>query len=383
MRIDILGVGFDNLTMTEAVARGCELLAGEGAHYVVTPNPEIVETCRADAEAMAAVNGADLVLPDGIGVIYGAKLLGTPLKSRVPGIEFGTAMLAHCAETGKKVFLFGAKPGVAEQAAKNLCEKLPGLQIAGTHDGYFTDAESDAIAAEIRTSGADMALVCLGAPKQEKWMAQYGAATMRLHIMFIGDFEKAVTWSNEAVKGSKRFLDRCFNLQDIATAEETISAKNESIVHKTIKKVTQDIDELKMNTAIAAMMTMVNELYANGCSKGDVEMLCLLLSPFAPHMVEEMWENMGFAAKYGKMAMQMPWPTHDEAKTVDSHVEMAVQVNGKLKGTVTVPMDSDEAAVVAAAMDTDKVKKAVEGMSVVKTIHVKNKLVNLIVKPAR
>ena len=214
-------------------------------------------------------------------------------------------------------------------------------------------------------------------------VAQYGADTMRLHIMFIGDFEKAVTWSNEAVKGSKRFLDRCFNLQDIATAEETISAKNESIVHKTIKKVTQDIDELKMNTAIAAMMTMVNELYANGCSKGDVEMLCLLLSPFAPHMVEEMWENMGFAAKYGKMAMQMPWPTHDEAKTVDSHVEMAVQVNGKLKGTVTVPMDSDEAAVVAAAMDTDKVKKAVEGMSVVKTIHVKNKLVNLIVKPAR
>ena len=214
-------------------------------------------------------------------------------------------------------------------------------------------------------------------------VAQYGADTMRLHIMFIGDFEKAVTWSNEAVKGSKRFLDRCFNLQDIATAEETISAKNESIVHKTIKKVTQVIDELKMNTAIAAMMTMVNELYANGCSKGDVEMLCLLLSPFAPHMVEEMWENMGFAAKYGKMAMQMPWPTHDEAKTVDSHVEMAVQVNGKLKGTVTVPMDSDEAAVVAAAMDTDKVKKAVEGMSVVKTIHVKNKLVNLIVKPAR
>ena len=214
-------------------------------------------------------------------------------------------------------------------------------------------------------------------------VAQYGADTMRLHIMFIGDFEKAVTWSNEAVKGSKRFLDRCFNLQDIATAEETISAKNESIVHKTIKKVTQDINELKMNTAIAAMMTMVNELYANGCSKGDVEMLCLLLSPFAPHMVEEMWENMGFAAKYGKMAMQMPWPTHDEAKTVDSHVEMAVQVNGKLKGTVTVPMDSDEAAVVAAAMDTDKVKKAVEGLSVVKTIHVKNKLVNLIVQPAR
>ena len=214
-------------------------------------------------------------------------------------------------------------------------------------------------------------------------VAQYGADTMRLHIMFIGDFEKAVSWSNEAVKGSKRFLDRCFNLQDIATDETSISAKNESIVHKTIKKVTQDIDELKMNTAIAAMMAMVNEFYANGCSKGDVEMLCLLLSPFAPHMVEEMWENMGFAAKYGKMAMQMEWPAHDESKTVDSHVEMAVQVNGKLKGTVTVPMDSAESDVVAAAMENEKVKKSVEGMNVVKTILVKNKLVNLIVKPAK
>ena len=213
-------------------------------------------------------------------------------------------------------------------------------------------------------------------------VAQYGADTMRLHIMFIGDFEKAVSWSNEAVKGSKRFLDRCFNLQDIA-AEEGVSAKNESIVHKTIKKVTQDIDELKMNTAIAAMMTMVNEFYANGCSKGDVEMLCLLLSPFAPHMVEEMWENMGFAAKYGKMAMQMDWPAHDEAKTVDSHVEMAVQVNGKLKGTVTVPMDSDEAAVLEAVKSVEKVQKATKGMSVVKTILVKNKLINLIVKPAK
>ncbi len=214
-------------------------------------------------------------------------------------------------------------------------------------------------------------------------VAQYGADTMRLHIMFIGDFEKAVSWSNEAVKGSKRFLDRCFNLQDIATDETSISARNESIVHKTIKKVTQDIDELKMNTAIAAMMAMVNEFYANGCSKGDVEMLCLLLSPFAPHMVEEMWENMGFAAKYGKMAMQMDWPAHDESKTVDSHVEMAVQVNGKLKGTVTVPMDSAESDVVAAAMENEKVKKSVEGMNVVKTILVKNKLVNLIVKPAK
>ena len=209
---------------------------------------------------------------------------------------------------------------------------------------------------------------------------QYGADTMRLHIMFIGDFEKAVSWSNEAVKGSKRFLDRCFNLQDMATDDENISAKNESILHKTIKKVTQDIDELKMNTAIAAMMTMVNEFYANGCSKGDVRALCLLLSPFAPHMVEEMWENMGFAAKEGKMAMQMPWPEYDEAKTVDATREMAVQVNGKLKSTITVPSDSEDSVVIDAACADDKVKRLMEGKQLVKTIVVKNKLINLIIK---
>ena len=211
-------------------------------------------------------------------------------------------------------------------------------------------------------------------------VAQYGADTMRLHIMFIGDFEKAVSWSNEAVKGSKRFLDRCFNLQDMATDDENISAKNESIVHKTIKKVTQDIDELKMNTAIAAMMTMVNEFYANGCSKGDVRALCLLLSPFAPHMVEEMWENMGFAAKEGKMAMQMPWPEYDEAKTVDATREMAVQVNGKLKSTITVPSDSEDSGVIDAACADEKVKRLMEGKQLVKTIVVKNKLINLIIK---
>ncbi|NLU25308.1 MAG: leucine--tRNA ligase [Clostridiales bacterium] len=212
---------------------------------------------------------------------------------------------------------------------------------------------------------------------------QYGADTMRLHIMFIGDFEKSVSWSNEAVKGSKRFLDRCWNLMDMATKETAISPENEAIVHKTIRKVTSDIDDLKMNTAIAALMTMVNEFYANGLSRGDLEQLLLLLSPFAPHMVEEMWELEGFAKKYGKMAMQMNWPSYDEAKTVDAHVEMAVQINGKLKGTVTMKTDSGEAAVVAAAMALEKVKKATEGMTVVKTILVKNKLVNLIVKPAK
>ena len=210
----------------------------------------------------------------------------------------------------------------------------------------------------------------------------YGADTMRLYIMFIGDFEKVATWSDDAVKGCKRFLDRVWNLADQMTEEEGVSEKNAPIVHKTIKKVTDDIDTLKMNTAIAALMAMVNEFYSNGVSRGDFEALLLMLSPFAPHVVEELWEQKGFAAKHdGKMAMQCAWPEYDESKTVASSVEMAVQVGGKLKGTITVPVDSDQESVVEAAKANEKVAKAIAGMQIVKVIHVKNKLVNLIVKP--
>ena len=210
----------------------------------------------------------------------------------------------------------------------------------------------------------------------------YGADTMRLYIMFIGDFEKVATWSDDAVKGCKRFLDRVWNLADQVTEEEGVSEKNAPIVHKTIKKVTDDIDTLKMNTAIAALMAMVNEFYSNGVSRGDFEALLLMLSPFAPHMVEELWEQKGFAAKHdGKMAMQCDWPVYDESKTVASTAEMAVQVGGKFKGTIIVPMDSNQDTVVEAAKANEKVAKAIAGMQIVKVIHVKNKLVNLIVKP--
>ena len=210
----------------------------------------------------------------------------------------------------------------------------------------------------------------------------YGADTMRLYIMFIGDFEKVATWSDDAVKGCKRFLDRVWNLADQVTEEDGVSEKNAPIVHKTIKKVTDDIDTLKMNTAIAALMAMVNEFYSNGVSRGDFEALLLMLSPFAPHVVEELWEQKGFAAKHeGKMAMQCAWPEYDESKTVASSVEMAVQVSGKFKGTIIVPVDSDQDTVVEAAKASEKVAKAIAGMQIVKVIHVKNKLVNLIVKP--
>lgn len=175
MRTDILGVGFDNVTMEQAVAEAVRLMNTEGAHYVVTPNPEIVETCCKDAEAMDAVRTADLVIPDGIGVIYGSRILGTPLKERVPGIELAQNLMAEMAKSGKTLFLLGSKPGTAEEAARRLKESYSGLQVVGTHDGYFK--EDEPVVREIRASGADVVFVCLGAPKQEKWMRKHGAAT--------------------------------------------------------------------------------------------------------------------------------------------------------------------------------------------------------------
>lgn len=175
MRVDVLGVGFDNVTMDEAVARGMELVCGEGTHYVVTPNPEIVEVCRENPAARDAVNGADLVLPDGVGVVKGAAMLGTPLKEKTPGIEFAAGLMGKMAQQGKSLYLLGAKPGVAELAGQRLIQRYPGLRIAGTHDGYFK--EDGPVVDAIRQSGADVVFVCLGAPKQELWMAKNGPAT--------------------------------------------------------------------------------------------------------------------------------------------------------------------------------------------------------------
>lgn len=175
MKVDVLGVQFDNLTPEEAVARGIELMNEGGFHYVVTPNPEFVLAAEKDEEFRAVLNGAHLVIPDGIGVIYSAKLLGTPLKSRVPGIDFSAGMLAHMNEVKGRVFLLGAKPGIAAEAARRIGERFPDLVICGTHDGYFKDNEP--VVELIREARADLLFVCLGAPRQEKFMAQYGPQT--------------------------------------------------------------------------------------------------------------------------------------------------------------------------------------------------------------
>ena len=175
LRTEILGVGFDDLTIEEAADRASALLEEEGFHYVVTPNPELVDRARREEPFRQALNGADLVLPDGIGVVYAARLLGRRLKGRCPGIDFAGKLMEHMARTGLRLYLLGAKPGVAEAAAARLEIRYPGLTICGTHDGYFQ--EDAPVVEEIRRAGADVVFVCLGAPKQEYWMVKNGPAT--------------------------------------------------------------------------------------------------------------------------------------------------------------------------------------------------------------
>ena len=213
MRTDIMGVGFDDLTLEEAVAAGEKLAQGPGFSYVVTPNPEIVDLARADAGYRDLLNGAGLVLPDGIGVVYAAKLLGRPLKGRVPGIDFATGLLDRLAKNGGKLFLLGAKPGVAEQAAARLKAAHPGLVICGTNDGYFKD--SAPVVEKIKEAAADVVFVCLGAPKQEKWMAQYGPET-GAHLMaglggaldvYAGNVKRApVLWQKLGMEWAYRLI---------------------------------------------------------------------------------------------------------------------------------------------------------------------------------
>ena len=168
MKVKILETEFDNLTMDEAVEEAWRLMAERRGAYVVTPNPEMSMVCREDAEALEAVNGADLVIADGVGIIYGAKIMKTPLKEKIPGIDLTARIFERMAAEGKSCYLFGARPGVAEKAGENLAEKYPGLVIAGCHDGYFADDSN--IVRRINEAAPDLLLVCLGMPKQEKWM---------------------------------------------------------------------------------------------------------------------------------------------------------------------------------------------------------------------
>ena len=204
----------------------------------------------------------------------------------------------------------------------------------------------------------------------------YGADTMRLYEMFIGDFEKAAPWSPKSIKGCRRFLERVWALADKVQDGDTYSEQHEVLMNRTIKKVGEDADSLKANTAIAALMTMLNEFYDKGVNKAEYKTFLALLNPFAPHITEELWQQLG---ETGLLSVA-PWPAYDEAKTVESTVEMAVQVNGKLKGTIKLAADADKQAAIDAALAEEKVQHAIEGKQIVKQIVVPGKIVNLVVK---
>ena len=204
----------------------------------------------------------------------------------------------------------------------------------------------------------------------------YGADTMRLYEMFIGDFEKAAPWSPKSIKGCRRFLERVWALADKVQDGETYSEQHEVLMNRTIKKVGEDADNLKANTAIAALMTMLNEFYDKGVNKAEYKTFLALLNPFAPHITEELWQQLG---ETGLLSVA-PWPTYDEAKTVESTVELAVQVNGKLKCTIKLAVDADKQTAIDTAMAEEKVQHAIEGKQIVKQIVVPGKIVNLVVK---
>ena len=206
----------------------------------------------------------------------------------------------------------------------------------------------------------------------------YGADVLRTYVLFMGDYEKAAPWSESSVKGCKRFIDRVWNLQTILTEGDSYCAKLESLLHKTVKKVSEDIEALKYNTAIAALMTLLNGVYDAGeINRAELRTLLILLNPFAPHVTEEMWETLG----YGEMlAKDAAWPTYDPSKCVDSTVEIVVQICGKIRAKLTVPTDISAEDAIRLAKAEPRIAAEIEGKTVIKELYVKGKLVNIVAK---
>ncbi|MBE6748361.1 MAG: leucine--tRNA ligase [Ruminococcaceae bacterium] len=206
---------------------------------------------------------------------------------------------------------------------------------------------------------------------------QFGADVLRSYVLFMGDYEKAAPWSEASVKGCKRFVDRIWNLQEIVTDGDDYSKELEVSFHKTIKKVSDDIENMKYNTAIASLMALLNEIYEKGAiTKGELKTFLTLVNPFAPHVSEELWEIMN----YGGMLAVAPWVSYDEAKTVDSTIEVPVQICGKLRATVTIAKDADSATAIAAAKADEKVQEMLDGKQIIKEIYVPGKIINIVAK---
>ncbi|MBQ7522708.1 MAG: leucine--tRNA ligase, partial [Clostridia bacterium] len=207
---------------------------------------------------------------------------------------------------------------------------------------------------------------------------EYGADTMRLYEMFIGDFEKSAPWKPTGVKGCRRFVERYWNLQDILTEGDTIRSELETSFHKTIKKVGEDIENLKFNTAIASLMALINEINATGkVTKKELEIFTILLNPFAPHVTEEVWKN----AELGNgMVAEAQWCRYDEAKCKENTVEIVVQINGKVKAKMTIPVTIDKETVIAQAKANEKIIPLLDSKTIIKEIYVPTKLVNIVAK---
>ena len=207
---------------------------------------------------------------------------------------------------------------------------------------------------------------------------EYGADTLRMYEMFIGDFEKAAPWSTNSVRGCRKFIERFWNLQDMMIDGDFIRPEVEKEFHKTIKKVGNDIENIKFNTAIAALMALINTIYATGkVTKKELAVFAILLNPFAPHVTEEVWEVCGLG---DGIIAEASWPEYDEAKCVDDTIEIVAQVNGKIKAKLQIAADAEQADVLAMAKAEPKVKEAIDGMTVVKEIYIKGRLVNIVVK---
>jgi leucyl-tRNA synthetase len=204
----------------------------------------------------------------------------------------------------------------------------------------------------------------------------YGADTMRLYEMFIGDFEQAAPWNPQSIKGCKRFLERFLNMYELVEGEGS-TPELEKHIHKLIKKVTSDINAMKFNTAIAAMMSTVNTVYEVGkLTRDELATLAKILSPFAPHLAEEVYSMLG----YENLISLEKWPEYDEAKTIDDTVQMPVQINGKVRSVIGIPNGADKDTILTMAKADDKVAQAIDGKTIVKEIVVPGKIINIVVK---
>jgi leucyl-tRNA synthetase len=206
---------------------------------------------------------------------------------------------------------------------------------------------------------------------------EYGADTLRTYEMFIGAFDLAASWSDEGVRGCRRFLERVWKLQDIVVEGDAYSSDLETNMHKTIKKVSGDFESLKYNTAIAALMTLINDFYKKGeITKAELKTFLTLLNPVAPHITEEIWNIEGFDGRIYNTA----WPEYDEAKTVENEIEIAVQILGKVRGKIMIAVDEDKDSVIAKAKANETIAPLIEGKTIVKEIYVPGKIVNIVAK---